>query len=138
MPEEQELPDIVFNAEQLYREENFTDRRAGIIRCMVPVNRDGSDDASRDRLYEGQTTILTPMGSLPVNFTIDAKNLAEAVEGFSAAAKQGIIETLEELKRMQREAQSQIVVPGRGAPGGAMPGGGIPGGGMPGGGIQIP
>lgn len=125
MSEEQDLPEIKFDTEQLYREESITDRRAGVIRCMVPIKTDGSDDDARPTLYEGHTSIMTQMGSLPVHFSIEAANLNEAVEGFPAAAKQGIIDTLEELKRMQREAQSQIVVPGQGGPGGGMPGGGI-------------
>ncbi len=138
MSEEQGIPEIKLDAGQLYREESITDRRAGVIRCLIPVKSDGSDDSSRETLYEGQTTILTPMGSLPVNFQIEASNLAEAVEGFAQAARQGINDTLEELKRLQREAQSSIVVPGRGGQGGGMPGGSMPGGSMPGGGIQMP
>lgn len=125
MNHEQDLPEIAFDTEQLYREENITDRRAGVIRCMIPIQADGSDDTTRPTIYEGHTTIMTQMGSLPVNFTIDAATVKEAVEGFPEAAKQGIVDTLEELKRLQREAQSQIVVPGQG-------------GGIPGGGIQIP
>lgn len=38
---------------------------------------------------------------------------------------------VEELKEMQRQQASQIVVPGAGG------GGGMPGGGMPGGGFQL-
>ncbi len=125
MSEEQELPEIKFDTEQLYREENVTDRKAGVIRCMIPIKSDGSDDDARQRIFEGHTTIMTPMGSLPVNFTIEASSIEEAVAGFPDAAKRGIIETLEELKRMQRESQSQIVVPGQG-------------GGVPGSGIQMP
>ena len=137
MSEEQGIPEIKFDTDQLYREESITDRRAGVIRCLIPIKADGSDDTARNTVYEGQTTILTPMGSLPVNFIIEADSVQQAVEGFPEAARQGITETLEELKRLQREAQSSIVVPGRGGPGagGGMPGAG---GGVPGGGIQMP
>ena len=136
MSEEQALPEIKMDSEQLYREESVTDRRTGVIRCMIPIKADGSDDPARDTIYEGNTTIMTPMGSLPVNFNIEATDLEAAVAAYGDAAKQGIEETLEELKRLQREAQSQIVVPGRGGAGGGMPGAG--GGGVPGGGIQMP
>lgn len=136
---EQELPEIKLDAENLYREEQISDMRAGAIRRLIPVTVDGSDDSSRQVLYEGSTTLLTPAGTLPINFRLDVSSLKEAVEKFPEAARQAIEETFEELQRLRREQQSSIVVPGQGGPGGGgMPGaGGIPGK-VPGGGIKMP
>ena len=74
------LPEIKFDVQGLYREEVFTDRRAGTLRRMTPVSVDGSVDASRPVLYAGQTQLLTPGGVLPLGFEIEAKDLAEAIE----------------------------------------------------------
>jgi len=38
----------------LYREDTYTDRKLGVIRCMTPVSGDGSRDASRTILYLGR------------------------------------------------------------------------------------
>ncbi len=42
MAQQSELPDIKLDASSLYREEIFTDRRAGTLRRMTPVKVDGS------------------------------------------------------------------------------------------------
>lgn len=131
---------IEMDADQLYREEVFTDNRVGTIRRMTPVTPDGSDDRSRVVEFVGQASLMTPAGSLPISFHIPANTLAEAVEGYGEAARKAVDETMEELQEMRRQAASSIVVPGAGGglPGGGMAGGGLPGGGIPGGGIQIP
>ena len=51
MAAEQQLPEIKLDATQLYREEIFTDRKAGTLRRLVPVRSDGSDDGSRPVLW---------------------------------------------------------------------------------------
>jgi hypothetical protein len=100
----------------LYREDTYTDRKLGVIRCMTPVTGEGSVDASRPVLYLGQAEIMTNMGAVPINFEIEAKNLAEAVAGFAAAAQQGVERTMQQIQEMRRQQASQLVV----APG--MPG----------------
>ena len=105
----------------LYREEVYTDRKMGTIRCMVPVQSDGSEDSNRSVIYSGQIQIMTPAGSLPIGFEIEAGTLDEAVARFPDAAKQAVDSTLEQLKELQREAASSIVIP---EAGGGMPGGG--------------
>jgi hypothetical protein len=115
----------------LYREEIITDRRMGTIRCMKPIRSDGSDDSARSVVYAGQIQIMTPAGSLPIGFEIEATSLDEAVGKFPETAKQAVDNTLEQLKELQREAASSIVIP---EAGGGMPGGGVPGGGK----IQFP
>lgn len=128
MSQDQQLPEIKLDADGLYREDSYTDRRAGTLRRLQPVDSKGNDDASRPVIFEGQASLMTPGGALPLQFQIDAANVSEALEKFPAAAEAALVETLEELKRMQREQQSSLVVPGRGGGGGGMPGG-MPGGG---------
>ena len=72
MAQEQQLPEIKLDATQLYREEIFTDRKAGTLRRLVPVKSDGSEDSSRPVLYSGQTQLLTPAGVLPLAFELEA------------------------------------------------------------------
>ena len=63
----------------LYREEVFTDRRVGTIRVLTPVRADGLTDGTRKVLYAGETQVLTPAGTLPIVFEIEAGSLGEAI-----------------------------------------------------------
>jgi len=120
-----DLPDISLDAAGLYREEVFSDRKAGTIRRMTPVTSDGATDASRAVLFSGQTQLLTPAGVLPLVFEIEAKTLDEAIKKFPAAVKVALNDAIEEAREMRREAVSRIVVPDVGAgPIGPAPGGG--------------
>ena len=121
-----------FDTDNLYRVDVFTDQRSGSIRRMVPVDQDGNDDPSRQVVYIGEASAMTPAGSLPLSFELTGNNLAEAAAGFAEGAEKALVETVEELKRMHRDQQSSIMVPGQG--GGAGGQGGMPGGGMSGGG----
>ena len=122
MAQESGLPDIQLDSASLYREEIFTDRKAGTIRRLVPVNVDGSTDSARPVLYSGQTQLLTPTGVLPLGFEIEAKSLSEAIGLFPAAVKEALEQAIEEAREYRRESASRIVVPDVG--GGALPGGG--------------
>jgi hypothetical protein len=122
--------DPQMSTETLYREDVFTDQRVGTVRRMTPVRPDGSDDPSRPLIFVGQATVMTPMGSLPLSFELDAKTLAEAVSQFGPAAQQAIEEAARELQEMRRQAASSIVIPDAG--GAALKGMGGKGG------IQIP
>lgn len=125
--------ELKMNPAELYREETFTDRSAGTLRRLTPVQIDGSDDPARPVLYIGQAQILTPMGAMPIAFEIEAGSLGEAAEKFSAAANVAVERTARELEELRREAASQIVVP-KGGQGGFGGPGGMPGGGR----FQIP
>jgi hypothetical protein len=126
MAQQPDLPEIKLDTTALYREEIFTDRRAGTLRRLVPVTPLGADDASRPVLYSGQTQLLTPGGVLPLAFEIDAKSFGEALDKFSEAVKDALDQAIEEAREMRREAASRIVVPdvGGGALGGPGGGGG--------------
>ena len=114
---ESDAPDVQMDAANLYREESYTDLKAGTMRKLVPVKADGSDDPSREPIFTAATQIMTPGGVLPLSGEVEgAKTLAEAVAGFAPAIKQAIADLREEMAAMQRERASQIVVPGRNAP----------------------
>jgi hypothetical protein len=106
-------PEIIMDAASLSREEVYTDSRIGSIRKMIPVTADGEPDESRPVQFFGSTQIMTPGGALPLSFEIETETLAGAVAGFGEAAKVAVEKTMEELKEMQRQQASSIVVPGR-------------------------
>lgn len=122
MAQEPGMPDIQVDANELYRDELFTDRKAGTIRRLTPVTAEGHADASRTVLYSGQTQLLTPGGVLPLSFDIEANSLAEAVQRFPASVHAALEQAIEEAREYRRESSSRIVVPDVG--GGALPGGG--------------
>lgn len=125
--------DIQMDAEHLCREDVFTDNRVGTVRRLTPVTAEGDVDEAREVRYVGSTQIMTPAGALPLSFELPNDSLAAAVAGFGDAAREAVAQTMEELKELQRQAASQIVVPK-----GGMDPGGMGGGGIPGGGIQLP
>ena len=122
MAQEPGMPDIQVDAKELYRDELFTDRKAGTIRRLTPVTAEGHADPARVVLYSGQTQLLTPGGVLPLSFDIDANSLGEAVTRFPAAVHAALEQAIEEAREYRRESSSRIVVPDVG--GGALPGGG--------------
>ena len=122
--EQQQLPEIKLDSTQLYREEMFTDRKAGTLRRLTPVKSDGSDDPSRPVLFSGQTQLLTPMGVLPLAFELDATTIDDACAKFPDAVKIAIEQAIEEAREMRREQASRIVVPEAGGGMGGPPGGG--------------
>lgn len=110
-----------FDAESLYREDSYTDRRVGSIRVLTPLQPDGTPDAARPTLFVGQISVMTPMGTLPISYEIEATTLAEAMTNFAEGAKKAMDETMRELQQMRREAASSIVIP---EPGAVPPAGG--------------
>jgi hypothetical protein len=126
MSTDPQLPEIRFDTAALYQEDVFTDRAAGTIRRLRPVNASGEPDPSRPVLFSGQTQLLTPGGVLPLGFEIEATSLEDAIAKFPQAVHEALNQAIEEAKEYRREAQSRIVVPEAGAMGGL---GGVPGGG---------
>ncbi|HUK01314.1 MAG TPA: hypothetical protein VLW26_03450 [Steroidobacteraceae bacterium] len=106
-----ELPEIKLDPNHLYREDTFTDRKAGTLRRLTPIKLDGSTDSTRAVLFSGQTQLLTPAGVLPLVFEIDAATLDDALAKFPEAVKLALDEAIEEAREMRREAASRIVVP---------------------------
>jgi hypothetical protein len=120
------------DATALYREEIYTDRKVGTLRVLVPVQTDGSPDAKRPTLYQGEAQLMTNVGPLPISFDIEASNLAEAVSRYAEATKAGVDRAMRELQELRRQQSSSIVIPPAGAAG--LPGGPLGGGGK----IQLP
>ena len=126
MAAQNDLPEVRLDPAAMYREEIFTDRRAGTIRRLTPVTLDGATDPSRPILFSGQTQLLTPAGVLPLVFEIEAATLAEALQKFPEGVKVALEQAIDEAREMRREAASRIVVPevGAGAIGPGPAGGG--------------
>jgi hypothetical protein len=111
MAAQNDLPDVKLDAASLYREEVFTDRRAGTVRKLTPVTIDGAVDGSRQVLFTGQTQLLTPAGVLPLVFEIEADTLKEALDKFPDGVKGALEQAIDEAREMRREQASRIVVP---------------------------
>jgi len=111
MAAQNDLPEIQIDPKGLYREDVFTDRRAGSIRRLTPVTIDGAPDTSRPVLFSGQTQLLTPAGVLPLGFEIDAKTLEEALQKFPDGVKVALEQAIDEARELRREAASRILVP---------------------------
>lgn len=127
----------------LVREDSYTDGRVGSIRVLTPVTPEGETDRAREVSFVGQTQVMTQAGPLPLSFELPGPTLSDAIDGFGSAAEKAIEEAVEEIKRLQREQASSIMVPGQGGAGsgslgglGDLKGGGNSGG-MPGGGIKL-
>ena len=108
---EPKSPELKLDPDKLYLEEVFTDRRIGTLRRLTPVKKDGTPDSARPVVFVGETQILTPAGSIPIAFEIEAASVGEAAEKFGALAKDAIDRTVRELQELRRQASSSIVVP---------------------------
>jgi hypothetical protein len=137
MAAKSDLPEVRLDPAGLYREEIYTDRRAGTIRRLTPVTVDGATDPKRPVLFSGQTQLLTPAGVLPLQFELDASTLEEALAKFPEGVNVALEQAIDEAREYRRESASRIVVPEVGAGGiGPGPGAGGPAGG--GGKIKFP
>lgn len=104
--------EIQLDADNLYREEVYTDFKTGSIRRLIPVKPDGSQDYTRKGIFVGQTHLVSPQGSLPIQSRIEAKNLKEAIDKYPAVMKQTIEKMFEKVEEMKRQEESRIIVPG--------------------------
>jgi hypothetical protein len=126
MAAQNDLPEVQLDPTALYREDVFTDRRAGSIRRLTPVTADGSPDPTRHILFSGQTQLLTPAGVLPLGFEIEADTLEQALQKFPDGVRIALEQAIDEARELRREAASRIVVPevGAGVTGAVPPSGG--------------
>lgn len=101
-----------FNAQNLYREETYSDLTVGSIRQMTPVTADGAADPTRPLLFVGQAEVYTPQGPMPVQFPIEAGDLKQAMERFPEAMEAFVAHLIEQARELQRQEQSRLIVPG--------------------------
>jgi hypothetical protein len=102
-----------FAQDGLYKEESFTDRQVGTIRQLTPITSAGDTDSSRAILFMGASQVMTAAGPMPLNFDIEAADLAEATTKFGPAAQLAVEDMAAKLEEMRREQASSIVVPGQ-------------------------
>jgi len=114
------LDEIQVDRENLYLEEVFTDLKVATLRRLTPIKADGSPDTTRPVLFHAQTQLMSQMGPLPVNCSIDASNLEEAMQKFPEAIAAAIERMIEEAKELQRQEASRIIVPGTAPLGGKL------------------
>ncbi len=115
----QSVEDLNFTMDQqnLYREENYTDLKAGSVRRLVPVLADGAPDAARTEIFIGTTQLMTQEGPLPVQARLMANSLEEALSVFPETMRQATLDMVAQFEKMQQkmkaEADSRIIVPGQ-------------------------
>ena len=119
-PSSTPLEEIQVDRENLYLEEVFTDLKVATIRRLSPIKADGSPDEARPTLFHGQTQLMSQMGPLPVNCSIEATSLEEAMDKFPEAIAQAIEHMIDEAKEAQRQESSRIIVPGAASVGGKI------------------
>ena len=109
--------DLTMDQQNLYREENYTDLKAGSVRRLIPVRPDGRPDESRSEIFVGTTQLMTNEGPLPVQARLMANTFQEALSIFPDAMRQATAEMIDEFEKMQQkmkaEADSRIIVPGQ-------------------------
>ena len=112
--------DFNFDRKNLRLEESVTDLKVGAIKCLKPINADGTDDKTRTTLYIGQTQLQSPQGLVPLNAPLKATTLEQAMEEFPGAMKNALEEMMERMKKAQEQQQaaskaneSRIITPGR-------------------------
>ena len=109
-----------FDPKNLYLEESISDLKVGAIRCLKPINPDGSKDESRQTLFMGHTQLHSPQGLVPLQAPLQAKTLEEAMGEFPGAMKKALEEMMHRAQQMQAQQQtekkendSRIIMPGK-------------------------
>ena len=111
--------DFTVSKDNLYREESITDLKVASIRCLKPVKSDGTEDTDRKPVFMAHTQLMSPDGPLPIQATLSAGSLEEALEEFPTAMEKALAEVVERIQKMQQQQQQQqkddsrIIVPGR-------------------------
>ncbi|MDN5937670.1 MAG: hypothetical protein L0H83_03315 [Salinisphaera sp.] len=103
MESESNIPEIGLDADNMYRDEVFSDLKVGAVRRFVPVTRDGEIDEGRAVIYQGQTNLTSPGGQIPLQFELNVDSLAAAIDAFPKAAQAEGRRVVEEMEKMRRE-----------------------------------
>jgi len=115
------VSELKVDQQNLYREEIFTDRKVATIRRLTPVKQDGSADKTRSVVFVGQTSLMTPAGSLPVQAELPAQNLQQAMERFPGAIAAAVEQMMAQLQELRRREATRIVTPQEAGGGIVMP-----------------
>jgi hypothetical protein len=105
------VSEITLDPEGLYREDTYTDLKAGSIQVLTPVKADGSPDDTRTPLYMGEAHLMSPSGPLPVRCEIVAKDLREALARFPEAVNVAVDRMIEQARELQRQEAGRIITP---------------------------
>ena len=112
--------DFAVEKNNLYREENIIDLKAASIQCLTPIKPDGTIDESREKIFVGNTQLMSPQGPVPLHAPLKASTLEEAMENFPESMQRAMAEMIENIKKMQQEQEKakqkedpRIIVPGR-------------------------
>ena len=114
MVSEKEFNDVDLSVKQnnLYLEESFTDLDMTSIRRLTPVKPNGLKDKTRKQVFVGHLNIMTPEGPLPIQTSLEARNLKEAMEIYPEAMKAALAKMGEQIKKLQQKKDTRIIVPG--------------------------
>mgnify|MGYP001404536937 CR=1 FL=1 len=111
MTKENQIEEINFNGENLWKEENFTDLEVGTIRKLTPINIDGSEDNKRKPKFTATTNIMTPSGALPLTGEIEAETIEDAITNFPLAVNEALKKLQDDMIKMQQDQANKIVTP---------------------------
>lgn len=104
--------EITVDKNNLYREESYTDMKVASIKKLIPIKSDGTPDLSRQQRFTGYSQVVTPGGPIPINFIIEANTFEEAMDKFPEALELAVQQMIEELKEIENEQASRIIIPG--------------------------
>ena len=111
--------DFTVDKNNLYREESITDLKVASIRRLLPINADGTEDASRTPVFMAQTQLMSPEGPVPLQSALKAGTIEEASDEFPGAMQQALGEMMKHLQKMREQQahkqneDSRIIMPGR-------------------------
>lgn len=107
-----QLNNATLNADELYREETYTDLKVGSLHRLIPVTKDGQPDSTRSERFTARTQVLTPAGPLPVQAELDATTIDEALQAFPSAIQAAVRDMINEAQRAQQQQGQQPPSPG--------------------------
>ncbi len=99
--------DFTVEKNNLYREENILDLKSASIRSLTPIKPDGTIDESREKIFVGNTQLMSPQGPVPLHAPLKASTLEEAMDKFPEAMQHAMAEMIENVKKMQQEQAKQ-------------------------------
>ncbi|NLA74416.1 MAG: cytoplasmic protein [Deltaproteobacteria bacterium] len=97
--------DFKVDKNNLYKEESVTDLKTSTIRILTPVSLDGSVDETRTKIFIGHTQLMSQDGPLPLQASLKASTLEDAIDLFPAAMEGEMARMIEHLEKMRQEME---------------------------------